>query len=98
MGMVSSQSGHDLAGPSGIVGKRIQLDCYSPDYGECKSLAELLRLAMYGFPGPHGDENVRMVKLDSQSDSTEKIDDAGDTFRDRVRQDWLVWHTEAVPA
>ncbi len=98
MAMVSSPSVHGLGGPSGIVGKRIQLDCYSLDYGECKTLAELVRLAMYDFPGPHGDENVRSVQLDNQSDSTEKIDDGSDDIRFRVRQDWLVWHTEAVPA
>ena len=96
LAMISSPSEHDLSGPSGIVGERIQIDLYARGYAEV--LAEKVRLAMYDFPGPYGDESVRTVRLDNQSDSTEKIDDAGDNFRFRVRQDWLVWHTEAVPA
>lgn len=95
---ISSPSVHDLSGPSGIVPERIQIDCYSPDYAEVKKLAELVRLAMYGFVGNYGDDHVTSVTLDNASDSTEKIADASDQYRERVRQDWLVWHTEAVPA
>ncbi len=95
---VSSPSEHDLSGPSGIVQKRIQLDIFSPDPGDVETLAEKVRLAMYGYPGPKGDENVRSVRLDNASSSNEKIDNASEDIRFRVRQDWLVWHTEAVPA
>ena len=99
MAKISTPSEYDLSGPSGIVGTRFQLDCYSLDYGEAHALALLVWKAMPDFRGPHSDDVVvRTVTRDNESDSTEKIEDGGDAVRHRVRQDWLVWHTEAVPA
>ncbi len=95
---ISRRAIQNLEGPCGIVERRIQVDCYSPDYAEVQILAEHVRLAMYGFPGNYGDDYVTTVTPDNASDSTEKIDDGGDAVRERVRQDWLIWHTEAVPA
>ena len=95
---ISRRSIHNLGGPCGAVERQIQIDCYSPDYREVQDLAEKVRLAMYGFPGNYGDDYVKSVRLDSAVDSAEKIDDASDVVRERVRQDWQVWHTEAVPA
>lgn len=95
---ISSPSEYDLLGPSGIVGERIQVDCFSPDPGEVTKLAKLVFMAMPDFRGPHGDDDVRSVKKENESSSSEKIDNASEDIRFRVRQDWLVWHTEAVPA
>lgn len=99
MAKISTPSEYDLSGPSGIVGTRFQLDCYSKDYREVHALALLVFKAMPDFRGPHSDDVVvRTVTRESESDSTEKIQDGSDDVRHRVRQDWLVWHTEAVPA
>ena len=95
---ISSPSEHNLAGPVGFVGERIQLDVYSRGYGEATTLADKVRLAMYAFPGNYGDDYVSSVRLDNASDSTEKIDDGSDQYWHRRRQDWLISHTETVPA
>lgn len=83
-------------GPNGLVRSRIQFDHWGTNYLQLLQLAAAYRKALEGFRGTMGSGPgvaVNGVFLDSETDSYES--DQTPPMR-RIRQDYFVWHKEAI--
>lgn len=83
-------------GPSGLVFKRVQLGIWSRTYSEARDLADKVRLALDGFQGTAGGSPGVVFQEVTLDDDDDGQPDDGRTDLHWIRQDYIVWHEEAV--
>lgn len=64
---ISYAEGLVMNGPNGLAYARVQVDCYSLQYSECKTISNALRLALHGYR----DDDFRLVRHASTRDIRE---------------------------
>ena len=88
--VISSVTGHDLAGRSGLDRHRVQIDCYAKTQGEASKVARAVLDALDCFDGPM-EPSTRVVALHL---STQELEDQ-ETKLHRALMDWRL--SEHVP-
>lgn len=92
-----------LRGVSGLARPRFQLNIFSRNYDEARTIAANLRLTLdarrqFAMGADGSTVDVRSIALDDEEHTTlPPIDGSGKGVR-QIRQDYLIWHTESVPA
>lgn len=104
--IISSDHIQNMEGGSGLVSRRMQINCYHTSYELAWVLAEHVRDALQTFAGTLGTGGntavVQSIELDGEADID--IEPASGPQRgsqsapNGVRQDYLIWHTESVPS
>jgi hypothetical protein len=104
--IVSGDHIQNMEAGSGLVSRRMQINSYSTTYELAWVLAEHVRDAIQTFRGTLGSGantlDVRSIELDGEGDID--IEPASGPQRgsqnapNGVRQDYIVWHAESVPA
>jgi hypothetical protein len=79
------------AAPTGLARVRVQVTCVASSYSAVKALATAVRKAMEGVMGTVGGVGVQGSWLETDAD---EYGDA-ETLHS-VRQDFMIWHTEAI--
>ena len=79
------------AAPTGLARVRVQVTCVARTYSEVKGLAVVVRKALEGVMGTVGGVTVQGSWLETDAD---EYGDAEGLHS--VRQDFMVWHTEAI--
>ena len=79
------------AAPTGLARVRVQVTCVARTYSEVKALAVVVRKALEGVMGTVGGLAVQGSWLETDAD---EYGDAEGLHS--VRQDFMLWHTEAV--
>ena len=79
------------AAPTGLALVRVQVTCVARTYSEVKGLAVVVRKALDGVMGTVGGVAVQGSWLETDAD---EYGDAEGLHS--VRQDFMVWHTEAI--
>jgi len=81
-----------MAGASGLVNSRVQVDCWGNSYGDGKRGARAVVQALKGLTGTYGGIEIQAVFVDAERDFSE---DAGASRRlFRTSLDFIMWHTE----
>ncbi len=91
--VVARVSGGPLYVDEGEVGleeARIQVDCWSLDYTECKLLAAAIVSRLDQFSGEHGDTTFSLSMLDDERDMSESGANAAE-YPMRISLDFIVW-------
>ena len=86
-----------LAGASGAVNPKIQVDCWAESNEDADSLSDAVRLALDGYRGTVGSVVIRACALGLRHDG---IVEPRDGTENRVfgrNMEFDVWHTETVP-
>lgn len=79
------------AAPTGLARARVQVTCVARTYSEVKALATAVRKALEGVMGTVGGATVQGSWLETDAD---EYGDAEGLHS--VRQDFMVWVTEAI--
>ena len=79
------------AAPTGLARVRVQVTCVARTYSEVKGLAVVVRKALEGVMGTVGGLALQGSWLETDAD---EYGDAEGLHS--VRQDFMVWHTEAI--
>ena len=79
------------AAPTGLARVRVQVTCVARTYSAVKGLAVVVRKALDGVMGTVGGVAVQGSWLETDAD---EYGDAEGLHS--VRQDFMVWHTEAI--
>lgn len=82
---------HSTSTGSGSMESRIQVDCWSTDYSEVKTLAQAVRVALTGASGTYNNTNVQAVLTDGSRDYYENPQSGDEEGIYRVSEDYLVW-------
>ena len=94
---------HD--GQNGLIGPRIQIDCWASTYGGAKTLADKVRLCMNGHKNAYGETTgtapndyvIQGIVQLGELDLPELPQTAGEKPVYRVSMDFEVWYEETVP-
>jgi hypothetical protein len=93
-------SDHDrqlsISGATGLVAKRIQLNCNTTAYTQTVDLAAATRKALHGFSGSAGTENVYEIEMENEVDVTVPEVEGADRYVYSKIQDFIVWLDEAT--
>lgn len=81
---------------SGLVAKRMQVDCFSETYAECKSLADAVRLALDRYNGTSGGDTIQGSHLESQFDDFEPVQGGAEKDVYRIIMDFVMWLQEST--
>lgn len=93
---ISADSDQTLDGRTGIANTRIQFDCYGKTAIEAQQLRLAVELALQGYRGPAGDEQILSVTIGSRRSDVQPRNDGTDEV-DHIRQvDFLITHREAI--
>ena len=79
------------AAPTGLARARVQVTCVAASYSVVKGLATAVRKALEGVMGTVGGVTVQGSWLETDAD---EYGDAEGLYS--VRQDFMVWYTEAI--
>jgi len=85
-----------INGATGLVAKRIQLNCVSTTYSQVVSLADATRIALHAYSGTGGSETVRGIFMENELDVTVPHTEGGDKYVYIKVQDFVVWVDEAT--
>lgn len=85
---VSSDRKRDLSGKARLAITRMQLDCYSGEYEEAKTISRLIIEDFDSFKGIVAGVNVLACWVDSEEDIYE-----GDPGLYRTSMDFMIWHS-----
>lgn len=90
---VSGDRAKDITnGSIGHAQPRIQVDCWTENYGKLKDLAEAVQLALDGFQGKlGGGDYVQHVSMESETESYED-----ETEILRISLDFVIYHNEKL--
>lgn len=93
---ISSESDQTFDGRTGIAHTRVQLDCYGSTALAAQSLRLACEVAIQGYRGPAGNEQILSVTLSNRrSDIQPRMD--GTDEHDHIRMvDLMISHREAV--
>ena len=97
---ISSTHERHTTGASGIANARLQIDCWATGnggYSRAKDLAERVRNAIDGYRGAMGQDTVKSVVLENQTDDYFASDASADVGTYRVSSDYMFWFTESIP-
>ena len=81
-----------LAGPSGIVESRVQVDCIGASYSSAKTVARAVEDRLSGYSGIALNTQFEGVFLIGERDDFEDTDTPDKLFRTSL--DFNVWHKE----
>lgn len=103
--VISGNHISDMADPSGLVGKRVQVDSFAATDAGAEVLAEHVRDALQGVSGTlgAGGDTLAVQNIELDGDGDIEIEPASGTQRASqraphgVRQDYIVWHAESIP-
>lgn len=81
-----------MAGPSGLIASRVQVDCLGLTYDSAKSVARAVEARLSGFSG------TRAIRFDgcflvNERDDFSDTDTPDKLFRTSL--DFIIWHKEA---
>jgi hypothetical protein len=91
--LVSQKREQTFAHPRGLVRSWLQIDCWGRNYGDAKSLAEAVRVALDNFAGTMGTSpgtTVQLAQLTSETDTY-----AGEPRIYRVLMEFWIWFVES---
>jgi len=89
---------HHMKGPSGLVQRRLQLDCYGADPTEAESAADSVRFLLDGIQGQTiGGVDIRSVSLESETDQQDPPQSGTQELTHHIRQEYSVTHKHSVP-
>ncbi len=94
---ISGGRDYTMAGPSGLVESRVQVDCYSDvSYLAAKTLWRAVRAAVSGYRGQPvtGQPELRGVFITSERDMIESMQSEK---LHRISSDLTIWHEETAP-
>ncbi|QDP57386.1 MAG: hypothetical protein Unbinned3696contig1008_64 [Prokaryotic dsDNA virus sp.] len=81
-----------MAGASGLVDSRIQIDCWGKTYGSAIGVSRAVAAALSGLQTTIGGIRLHGSFLDSERQSYEQ-GSGGEDFH-RVSLDFIIWHQE----
>ena len=90
MQIVSSIPDVTHGGPSGLIGSRVQIDCYGDTYASTKTTARAVTGRLSGFRGFRLNTTFDGIFKDAERDEYEESAAPDKAFR--VSMDFLVWH------
>lgn len=90
---VSGPRDYHLAGASGYVRSRVQVDAYAPRYGDAKAAARAVAAALSGYSGSVAGTAIQGIFVDGERDLT-GADPGGVTPLFRVSIDLIIHHDE----
>ena len=88
-----------LKGPSGLTAVRVQIDAFSRSYGECQTLARLIKgtktvAGLDGYRGTLGGITVQASRFQSRRDEYDPPATATEFGVYRSSIDFTIWHEE----
>lgn len=86
-----------MAGSSGAVNPRIQIDCWADSNAGADALADAVRLALDGYRGTVASVQIRSCFLDSKRDAIVEPRDGTEQRIFGRSMDFSIWHFETVP-
>ncbi len=90
---VSGNRDYHMAGASGYVRSRVQVDVYAETYGSAQTTVRAVRDAVSGFAGTVGGTQIQFITVESERDLP--VDDAGNiTNLFRISIDLMIHHDE----
>ena len=95
--LVGGSNPRRLSGSSGVAIDRWQLDCYSPDAGECYVLAEGLRMALFGVRFRIGSTLVMSSGPDQRTTGDDPSPDSDDDGLFRSMNTYTITRSEPIP-
>ena len=86
-----------ISGGGGFATATFSLDIWSPDYGDCVTTAECIRLALQGFNGWWSNIGVISVWVQDDGDSVERPADGSGGWWYSRSLDVAITFAESVP-
>ena len=84
-----------IAGSTGLVAKRIQVNCVTTSYTQTTNLADRVTVALHAFSGAAGAETVRGIFVEDELDVTVPLVKGGDKYAYIKVLPCVVWVDEA---
>lgn len=91
---ISGPRDHVMAGPTGLVGARYQINCWASSYAGAKELAEAVRKELDGYSGTVNTRVIEVIILEDEGDMPEVTPGADALKRFGKRLDFIVWFKE----
>jgi len=89
---------HHMGGPSGLVVRRLQVDCYAAGSPEAESVADSVRFVLDGVQGLDiGGADVRSISLEGETDVQDPPQGGTQKLTHHIRQEYGVAHQHSVP-
>ena len=87
-----------MGAAAGLAMARLQVDSWADTAADRETTGEAVREALDGLRGTTwGDESIRAVDMDGESDTFEPGTDGSEEGAWRTRQDYIIWYAETVP-
>jgi len=91
---ISGPRDHVMDGPSGLVGARFQLNCWSGDYAQARQLAEAVRKELNGYSGTVNTRQISAILLEDEGDMPQVRPGTDELMRYGKRMDFIIWFKE----
>ncbi|MEO5366065.1 MAG: DUF3168 domain-containing protein [Magnetococcus sp. WYHC-3] len=88
---ISNDIPHAMINDPNLTRPRIQLSCWSTDYAQVKSIADVARVALQDYALSTGGVTFGRIFFDNETDITETDPDTNKVIH-HVAQDYLAWH------
>lgn len=86
----------NIKGATGVVAKRVQVNCVSASYTQCTQIADKARVALHCYYGTGGAETVHGIFMENEIDVQVPRVEGSDTYIFIKVQDYVVWVNEAT--
>jgi hypothetical protein len=91
--LISAPRDYTMAGPSGLVNSRVQVDCWALTNAEADAVADAVNTALSGLRAEVNGVQFQGAFLENETDYTDDAS-APDDVLARVSQDYSIWHSE----
>ncbi len=89
---------YHLGGPSGLIQRRLQADCYAVDSPGAEAVADSVWFALGALRFTDIDEvRIQDIMLDLETDVPEPPQQGTQQTTAHIRHEYIIWHEHAVP-